>query len=502
MAVQGAYERNRRRRQRNVNCYIDESLFGGDKTRSGPQKSRRARSAPQQQQEAATRLTTSELFGIQSASIILSSEEKAEIKRQREAARTQKMQTGVLRKQRMMRMEEEKKRRAPVLSETEMLEKEQKTRILAAAKAKMENELDDVKEMNQMMAYAQCVTIRDAQLREKARMKQCLAEFNKNADLEMEVARIRQIRMLEEREVIRQKERQVGARVIIQQIQEREAARLENQAKAEKEAQAMIEKQQELERQEELARQVKMENGRKLLDEVIKSNEQQALLKIRQKQLEAEEDRKIAEYIRQKEAREAAAEMEKERIRAAKELELARMRATQEKAQNRQAQIDELRAKRYQEAKDRAWRQQQLTEARKKQAEKEKIAIVRESQRKLKAQNMAHQALEERTEYERVREWQQRQAEVEASMKQQAKAKGFELRDALNQQIATKEIERRLARQAFLAEGAEAARVREMEEHKLMRIKEQKLSQLTSSGVPQKYTAELAKKKMLVASIH
>ncbi len=54
-----------------------------------------------------------------------------------------------------------------------------------------------------------------------------------------------------------------------------------------------------------------------------------------------------AEYIRAKEARERDLEAEKERERSTKEHEISRLRAAQERAQDRQAAVDELRAKRY-----------------------------------------------------------------------------------------------------------------------------------------------------------
>jgi hypothetical protein len=66
---------------------------------------------------------------------------------------------------------------------------------------------------------------------------------------------------------------------------------------------------------------------------------------------------------RQKEAREAEVEAEAARVAADKEREVARLRAQQERISDRQAQIDELRAKRYQEAKDRKWREEQLVRA-------------------------------------------------------------------------------------------------------------------------------------------
>lgn len=41
-----------------------------------------------------------------------------------------------------------------------------------------------------------------------------------------------------------------------------------------------------------------------------------------------------------------------------------------------------------------------------------------------------------------------------------------------------------------------------MEEVKLSQIKQEKLTRMVNSGVPEKYTAELTKKKCLVSSIH
>ena len=92
----------------------------------------------------------------------------------------------------------------------------------------------------------------------------------------------------------------------------------------------------------------------------------------------------LAKPFRAKEGREASKEAEAERVKQEKEMEVARLRAQQEKAQDRQAQVDELRAKRYQEAKDRAWRKTQLAIAQKKESMKEEIAHARELQRREK----------------------------------------------------------------------------------------------------------------------
>jgi len=113
----------------------------------------------------------------------------------------------------------------------------------------------------------------------------------------------------------------------------------------------MVQRIRELEIREEEERQQKVAAGRKLLEQVMQANNAQARAKLRKKQDEIEEDLRIAEYLRAKELREQQQETEQERIRQDKEKEVARLRAQQERAQDRQSQIDELRAKRYQEAK-------------------------------------------------------------------------------------------------------------------------------------------------------
>lgn len=495
--LQGKYARNHARRNRNTNYYIDDTLFGG-KTRQ--RTGRRSNSAPAHKN--AVTVTKNELMRLQGNSVILSPADEAELKATRQAEKDHRMRKGIARKERMLRMEEDKRRKAPVLSDYEVNARMQQNKVLAAARKMMDEEMDDVKHMNQMMAYAQCVTIRDAQIKEKAHMQQQLAEANRRQDLAMEVERVRQLKMTEERDHQRAEEQRIGAQVIIQQIQEREASRLQEQEKQEQEAAAMVQKQKKLEAQEEAARLEKVAAGKALMAEVRKENDRQAQAKLAQRQREIEEEKKIAEYIREKEAREARAEAEKEQLRAQKEHELAIMRAQREKASNRQAQIDGLRAKRYQEAKDRAWRQAQLEQAQKAQVIKKQVAIARDQQKREKSQLMAQQAMLERAEYERTLRWQQVQQEQEEAEKQRQKDLRYSNRRVLYQQIQTHEQEKREAREAFLAQGKEIQMQQELDARKLQRIKAMKLQQLRSSGVPDKYTAELAKKKSLAVSIH
>lgn len=525
MAVQGQYARNRDRRQKNYNADIDETLFGvGRGPSSAPQgqsrgarmssrassggrsgsrrtTGRRGNTADPSGKESVT-VSVGELFHMQETAVILDKQELARRKIAAEKHKEEVQKKARARKERMLRLEEEKKRRAPQLTEAEMLENEQNNVLLAHAKQAMDEELDDVKHMNQMMLYAKCVTIRDAQVKEKERRRKEEQEHEKRMDKAMEVERLRTLQMYQEREQLRQAEQRQGAQVIVQQITEREAERIRQQELREQEAQAMIHRIKELELREEEERQQKVVAGRKLLEQVMEANNAQARAKLRKKQQELEEDRRIAEYIKEKEAREAAAEAEAERVKQEKEMEVARLRAQQEKAQDRQSQVDELRAKRYQEARDRAWRKTELAMAAKKEQMKGEIANARELQRREKAQRMTEQALQEREEYQRVLEWNRMQTMVDADKELHKKAASLEHREDILHQIRVSEEEKAMARSKFLAEGKKMAAQGEVDKRQLLKVKQQKLELLRQAGVPEKYRAELAKKKVLVSSIH
>lgn len=65
----------------------------------------------------------------------------------------------------------------------------------------LDNELDDVKQMNQMVLYSKVVTIRDKQLAENKRLESEWIEEQKKLDLMMEIERLKVLQEEEEREV-------------------------------------------------------------------------------------------------------------------------------------------------------------------------------------------------------------------------------------------------------------------------------------------------------------
>merc|ERR1712072_1664946 len=90
----------------------------------------------------------------------------------------------------------------------------------------LDEDMDDVKHMNQMMLYSKIVTIRDAQIEEKRNVQAERAEEERQLDMMMEIERLKALQMYEEREKSRLEDQRRGATVIIEQIKDRQAQRM------------------------------------------------------------------------------------------------------------------------------------------------------------------------------------------------------------------------------------------------------------------------------------
>merc|ERR1712078_15387 len=102
-------------------------------------------------------------------------------------------------KEKMIRLEEERKKKA-MMQEMGGEERSQRNGVLEKAKQALDEEMDDVKHMNQMMLYSKIVTIRDAQIQEKRYIQQEKEEEERQLDMMMEIERLKALKMYEERE--------------------------------------------------------------------------------------------------------------------------------------------------------------------------------------------------------------------------------------------------------------------------------------------------------------
>merc|ERR1719352_1347216 len=226
----------------------------------------------------------------------------------------------------------------------------------------LDEEMDDVKHMNQMMLYSKIVTIRDAQIQEKRYVQQEKEEEERQAQRMKEIERLKALKMYEEREKKRVTDQRRGAQVIIEQIKDRQAQRMKEEEHRDQERSFVLKQIEALKEEEVEQSKAKRFAAKRLMDEVNEANS--AATKIKEERLLAErlEDQKILEYQRAKEQREREREAELERLAEEKEAETMKLREQQEKMQDKAAEMDALRAKRAMEAAEREAREKEEAE--------------------------------------------------------------------------------------------------------------------------------------------
>merc|ERR1719247_1849884 len=138
------------------------------------------------------------------------------------------MQKSAARKEKIKQMEEERKKNA-MMNDQEKEGRAQKNSVLERAKQMLDEDMDDVKHMNQMMLYGKVVTIRDAQIQEKRQVQAEKEEEERQLDMMMEIERLKALKMYEEREKERLEDQRRGAKVIIEQIKDRQAQRMKEE---------------------------------------------------------------------------------------------------------------------------------------------------------------------------------------------------------------------------------------------------------------------------------
>lgn len=497
---------------RTANANVDETLFGGGghKPRGRNdgkqilivgkdtvQVRKRVNHSVGASKTEGVVIAASELNRLRDNAKLLTKEEEAEQKRIKDVEYGERMQKSVARKEKIRHMEEERKKNA-MLSGQEKDGRAQKNSVLERAKQMLDEDMDDVKHMNKMMLYSKVVTIRDAQIQEKRSVQGEKEEEERCLDAMMEIERLKALKMYEEREKERLQDQRRGAKVIIEQIKDRQAQRMQQEEKRDQERAFILKQIESLKAEEvEQVRQKKVASER-LMQEVHHANG--AAMKIKEeKQLSLElEEQKIIDYQKGKEAREREIEEEKSRVAAEKEAETARLRAMQEKAQDKAAEMDALRAKRAMEAAERAARQKEQMERERQEAINKELAEARKQQQAEKERRLGEQAKFERDEFERIIEVQLQQEEAERQRQSEEKSMRVQHSEELRHQIAGREEKALQERRDFLEEGNTVRATIGSERKKLEKIKGRKIDELKKAGVPEKYWAELARKKISI----
>merc|ERR1712151_299717 len=132
-------------------------------------------------------------------------------------------------------MGEEERKKNEMMMDRDKDGRAQKNSVLERAKQQMDEEMDDVKHMNQMMLYSKIVTIRDAQVQERRNIQAEKEEEERQLDAMMEIERLKALRMYEVREKERLESQRSGAKVIIEQIKDRQGQRMREEEQRDQE---------------------------------------------------------------------------------------------------------------------------------------------------------------------------------------------------------------------------------------------------------------------------
>lgn len=373
--------------------------------------------------------------------------------------------------------------------------------LLARAQRMRDEDHDDIKHMKQLMMSADCATIREQQIADKLRRIQLEKEEDHSMHVLMENDRLRRIREIEEREREKHRRKMEDAIILDKQIKDVQRRRYIAKEAAEQEAEEMLRRIKANEERKLQEEQAKIEYGRKLNREVLAANDAAARVRARRKQMEADEDLRILAYIKAKEKREREEDERLAAIKAAKEAETIRLRRLQERAIDNRGEIDQLRAKRYQQGRDRAWRLAEKEKALRQQEMQRDMHRVRTEQ-KLFKERQANEFLKEDQEIHlRALLWQrQKQAEDDGIAAAKYQQRVSNQKEVLSQ-IEVKRAQRKQKQQEFFRSGDHVKKQQAEEVARLERIRQEKLNIMTKKGVPEKFRVKVANKKILQAKL-
>eukprot|EP00210_Caulerpa_lentillifera_P002835 g2709.t1 len=442
-----------------------------------------------------------------SSSPILSLEQRQAIKQQQDERQKASRERANLRKQRMLKvlsvfyvlwrsprysnqMEAERKLHQPK-TESEILKQEKDKATTRRARELLEEQLDDVKRMNQMVLYAKCAAIRDKQIEEKRVALQQQRTEQQQLDAAMERDRINALRKTEELELERAEIRRAGARIIEQQLQERAQRRQQEGELRRKESEALTRHLEKIKIEDQAAVVRRKEAADRMMKEVAVANQEQIQRKEFAKAQEKEDEKRIMEYLKQRDAREQEELEERERVAKEKELETARLRAQQEKMADKQAELDELRARRYQEVKEKEWREKELETQRKKQEAIQELAKARESQKAAKIRQLGDMARIEQQEFYRVLEVNKAKAAEETAQEAMLREAKVRYKEELKAQISLNDETRKQDKERRHEESQKMKQKLQIEKNKIATIKDAKIRGLRDGGIPENSCSEM-----------
>jgi hypothetical protein len=437
-----------------------------------------------------TVISRADIERIKANAVIKTDQEIREERRAKDAQQELVQAKASERKKMMMEKEAEAKKRAPK-SDIEMEADQARQYYIAEAKKQRNDQADSVKLLNTLRERASAFTVRQEQLKEAEQRGHKEKMYDDRMNMVMEVERLKALKKAEDSQILL-KEKAIADRLVLEaQIQTRKKDRLLQEEMREQEGVQMKKSMQIALKEEEEAMKKEIERQKEIQAMVKKENAKSLQRKMELKQRDIEEDQAIMRYDRLKaeEARRREEEAKKEAHE--KEMQISKLRAMQEKASNKQAEVDELRAKRASEDREREARGKEAKERERKEKQLNEMKEAHEKQAQYKKYQKAIEMQRQEEEFHKI----QVEAEKSRRADQERAAREAEARNGhsvlIRDQISNKEVTSKKLVAAKYEEGAKLRQQTQDEIMKMKLIQEQMIKECEMQGVDPKYLMEM-----------
>ena len=350
-----------------------------------------------------------------------------------------------------------------------------------------------VRIMDKMCLYAKTSTTRDKQLKERKEMENIYRKKEEKIDLMVEIERLKELKMQEDKEKQLQKMKQNGKQIILDQIEDNKKARLKQKELEEKEKLQLLKIIEEEQKKEQELNLIRIKEAEKRIQESVEANQKAILAKKERIKAEREEDLRLEQYNREKYKKEEEAYKEKKRLEHEKEIELQKLREKQEKVQDNQELLDEIRARRSFDETNMKAREKEKEEMRLKEQRIRELILANNKQKLNKELQMAEEAIKEKEEFERIIKEHQKEIQHEKELEKKKIRKLLEHKEILKRQIIEKEEKERVNRREILEEGRKDQQIRDQYAKSIDAIKRDKIKYLRDLNIDEKYIAPLRK---------
>ena len=373
---------------------------------------------------------------------IKSDKEEQEERLRAQEIREEKERRARERKERMVQLEIQAKSHAK-LSDVELAAHAREEAIRKMAIEKMNDNTDLNKTLSTLAARAAAFTIRDKQLEDKRLREAENEEYEKRMDMVMELDRLKDLQRRSEEENLKRFKRIEDRKVITEQMENRQRTKLLAAEAREQEnlmMRAVIKKYEEEDKALAVRRQQDIERSKA---EVIAANIEAINRKKEAKEREKAEMEDILRYQAMKDQELARREEEEMALERQKKELQAKLLAMQERSQNKQAELDELRARRAAEGREREARRKEREEAEKKRAERARLQADRVKQAQDKREKESREKEQQDLEFQKTLSYMNEQSLAEERERQKKKEAAKNHRDQIIRQIEEAEARKK-----------------------------------------------------------